>query len=103
MWDFNILHQITNSLPWDSPLTNEALYVANEIINTFEEGNLESVRKCRKVAEKVLGRDWERLLEEERGGKVEGDVEGKERKEGKKEVGRDADGTIWGVGHWLVS
>ncbi|KAJ9103142.1 hypothetical protein QFC21_002564 [Naganishia friedmannii] len=81
MWDFNLLKQITETLPWETPLTNNALYVANEIMNAFTEGSLESVAKCRKLAEKILGEDWEKEVV-------------KSRKDGK-----DSDGTLWGVGH----
>lgn len=82
MWDFGTLKQITEALPWDTPLTNKALYAANEIMNTFETGSLESVAECRKVAETILGKDWEKHV-----------VKG--RKDGRK----DTEGTLWGVGH----
>ncbi|KAJ9110122.1 hypothetical protein QFC19_001793 [Naganishia cerealis] len=82
MWDFTILKQITQTLPWETPLTNKALYVANEIMNAFTEGSLESVSNCRKLAEKVLGEDWEKQVVKNR-----------------KDRGKDSDGTLWGVGH----
>lgn len=89
LWDFKVLHQLVDVIPSDSPLSNKAMYVANEIMNTFETGSLESVRKARKVAEQVLGKDWENTLE-------------KERESGKKrgqESTKDSIGNLWGVGH----
>lgn len=82
MWDFGTLKQITESLPWETPLTNKALYAANEIMNTFQTGSQESIKECRKVAETILGKDWEKQVVEN-------------RKDGRK----DTDGTLWGVGH----
>jgi alpha-mannosidase len=82
MWDFKTLHQLTESLPWDSPLTNRALYVANEIMNAFDPNDLKSLKKCRELAEGVLGEGWEGKVEQARVG------------------GEDKDGTLWGVGHW---
>lgn len=82
MWDFTTLHQMTESLPWDSSVTNRALYVANEMMNAFDSKDLESLGKCRKLAEQVLGEGWEKKVE------------------GSRKEGVDEDGTLWGVGHW---
>ena len=82
MWDFKTLHQITETLPWDSSVTNRALYVANEIMNAFDPNDPSSLGKCRKLAEQVLGSGWEDQIAESR------------------HEGEDADGTLWGVGHW---
>lgn len=84
MWDFNCLHQIYNTLPGDSSLGMRAKYAANEIMNVFQAGSLASVTKARKVAETILGHDWERKVAEE----------SKDAEEQK--------GTLWGVGHWYV-
>jgi alpha-mannosidase len=82
MWDFQTLHQTMRELPDDTPLRNRCLHVANEIMNVFQEGSLESVTKCRKVAEEILGEAWEKEI-------------GKESKKAAKERG-----ALWGVGHW---
>lgn len=81
MYDFDILHQTVRELPDNTPLRNRCLHVANEIMNVFD-GSLESVAKCRKVAEDILGVDWEKEV-------------GKESEKASKERG-----TLWGVGHW---
>ncbi|TYJ52493.1 hypothetical protein B9479_006887 [Cryptococcus floricola] len=81
MWDFDAIHQIYNTLPGDSALAKKAQWVANEIMNVFEEGSLESVKKGRKVAQTILGEDWEKHIQDE---------SEKAEKEG---------GTLWGVGH----
>lgn len=74
MWDFQALHGLVDVLPDDSSVRNRAMYVANEIMNVFQTGSLESVRKARVVAEQVLGKKWED--NDDRSG-----------------------GTLWGVGH----
>ena len=85
MWDFNAIHQIYNTLPANTSLAMRAQWAANEIMNVFQEGKLESIGPCRKVAETILGSDWE------------------------KEIQKDSDkpekqhGTLWGIGHWCVS
>ncbi|WRT70534.1 uncharacterized protein IL334_007532 [Kwoniella shivajii] len=81
MWDFNAIHQVYNTLPDDSPLSKHSLTVANEIMNVFKRGSLESVHKARKVAETILGKDWENDI-------------GKESHKAENQKG-----TLWGVGH----
>ncbi|KAK8850374.1 hypothetical protein IAR55_004292 [Kwoniella newhampshirensis] len=81
MWDFDAIHQVYNTLPDDSPLSKKAQWVANEIMNVFQRGSLESVAKGRKLAETILGKDWEKHVAED---------------------SRDAEkqrGSLWGVGH----
>jgi alpha-mannosidase len=82
MWDFDCLRQLVDNLPDDCHLHMKAQWVANEIMNVFQTGSLESVRKAREVAEMVLGEDWEVA------GKKESEEAGKQR------------GTLWGIGHW---
>jgi len=41
-----------------------------------------SIRKCRQIAEKVLGQDWEGKLMKVRG-----------------REGKDGDGRLWAIGH----
>ncbi|KAK4688271.1 alpha-mannosidase, partial [Tremellales sp. Uapishka_1] len=81
MWDFDCLHQIVQQLPDDSSLCMRAQFAANQIMNVFQEGKYESIAKCRKVAETVLGTDWEKEVAKE---------SDKAEKQG---------GTLWGVGH----
>ncbi|WWD20554.1 hypothetical protein CI109_105030 [Kwoniella shandongensis] len=81
MWDFDAIHQIYNTLPGDSALAKKAQWVANEIMNVFERGSLESVAKGRKLAETILGKDWEKHVAED-------------SKDAEKQKG-----TLWGVGH----
>ncbi|PWN53731.1 putative AMS1-alpha-mannosidase, partial [Violaceomyces palustris] len=84
MWDFQTLSQCIREMPKDGVLQNKALWVANEIMNTFRKADLDSISKCRKLAEEVLGTDWEK-----QGAKLyEQDVvEGRE------------DTLIWSLGH----
>ncbi len=69
-------------LPGDSSLGQRAQWAANEIMNVFQEGKLESIPKARKVAELVLGSDWEKEVANE------------------SEKASKQTGTLWGVGHW---
>lgn len=82
MYDFQALQQLSQHLPSDSVLANKAQYVANEIINVFREGDVTSLKDCRKTAEEVLGKGWDAKLEKE------------------AENGDKQSGTLWGVGHW---
>jgi alpha-mannosidase len=59
LWDFFALRQIVDSLPGSSPLQNQALYVANEIMNAFGKGNSSDIKQARKIAEQIFGEDWE--------------------------------------------
>lgn len=85
MWDFNTLRQIIDNLPGNSTLQNKALVVANEIIDVFKYDDPEaSIKKARKVAEKIFGEGWD--------AKAEGVYE-----EGKRGV------RVWGIGHCELS
>ena len=81
-WDFDLLHQVVNDLPGDTPLNKRCLYVANEIMNVFKTKDLDSIAPCRKVAEEILGKDWEKELQ-------------KDSERAEKQTG-----TLWAVGHW---
>ncbi|WVR08478.1 hypothetical protein IAU60_005533 [Kwoniella sp. DSM 27419] len=81
LWDFNAIHQTYNTLPDDSSLSRHCQYVANEIMNVFKRGSLESVAEGRKVAQTILGKEWESDI-------------GKDSKDAEKQSG-----TLWGVGH----
>jgi alpha-mannosidase len=82
LWDFDTLHQLNNDLPGDSSLSKRALWAANEMMNVFVEGDVDSLKRCREVAEMVLGKEWEKDIE-------------KDSKSADKQ-----DGSLWGVGHW---
>jgi alpha-mannosidase len=84
LWDFDTLHQLVNDLPGDSSLAKRAMWAANEMMNVFEEGNPESLPRCRKVAEMVLGEGWSKEIEED-------------SKSASKQTG-----TLWAIGHWYV-
>ncbi|PLW47412.1 hypothetical protein PCANC_05854 [Puccinia coronata f. sp. avenae] len=58
MWDFQVITEITKSLPATDPVCLKAQTVAMEIMNTFKPDNLATITACRKIAEKVLGSDW---------------------------------------------
>jgi len=79
-WDFETLHQLASQLPEQSPLGNKAWNVANKIMNSFT--GSESVPTCRKIAEEVLGGEWEVELVKSRG-----------------KSGVDRSGSLWGLGH----
>lgn len=85
MWDFNAIHQVYNALPDDSALAKKAQWVANEILNVFETRSLESVARGREVAQTILGKDWEKKLQEE-----------------SENAGMEK-GVLWGIGHWYIA
>ncbi|KAF5391900.1 hypothetical protein D9757_001700 [Collybiopsis confluens] len=59
LWDFTTLREMADSVPGNTSLQNKAIVVANEIMNTFKNGNEEDVRRCRKLAENVFGKHWQ--------------------------------------------
>ena len=84
MWDFDALHQIYDILPHDCSLAMRAQWAANQIMNVFQEGKLESIGPCRNVAETILGSGWEKEIAAE-----------------SAEAGKQK-GTLWSVGHWCA-
>ena len=84
MYDFEALHQLSQNLPGDSSLAMRAQWAANEIMNVFQQGELSSVSKARKVAETVLGEGWEKNIQTD------------------SEKAEKQAGSLWGVGHWYV-
>ncbi|POW14082.1 hypothetical protein PSHT_07542 [Puccinia striiformis] len=58
MWDFQVISDLTKSLPVTSPNCLKAQSVAMEIMNNFKPDNLSTILACRKIAEKILGSDW---------------------------------------------
>lgn len=59
MWDWETLRGCVNEMPRDGILQNKALYVCNEIMTAFRKADLDSIDRCRKLAEEVFGADWE--------------------------------------------
>jgi alpha-mannosidase len=80
MLDFETLKQIIDTLPGNTALQNKALVIANEIMNVFNNNDLSSIPKARKLAEEVFGEAWEA-----KGADI--------YKEGPK------DASIWGIGY----
>ena len=58
LYDFVTLQQCVEELPKDGILQNKALFIANEIMNTFRNADLSSVARCRKLAQEVYGQAW---------------------------------------------
>ncbi|OCH89390.1 glycoside hydrolase family 38 protein [Obba rivulosa] len=80
LWDFQTLRELVDTLPGNTALQNRALSVANEIMNVFDNTDLASIPRARKLAETVFGEAWE--------SKGEGIYkDGAERPQ------------IWGIGH----
>ncbi|KZV87865.1 glycoside hydrolase family 38 protein [Exidia glandulosa HHB12029] len=79
-WDFNTLKELSQTLPGNSPLQNQALVAANEILNVFDHRDPSTITKARKIAARVFGKDWE-----EKGAKI--------YEEG------DKNATVLGIGH----
>ncbi|KAL1924955.1 uncharacterized protein VTP21DRAFT_4609 [Calcarisporiella thermophila] len=52
--DFEIIRQMASDLPADSQRAADALYTANEIINTFSLDDPESIKRARQVAAEYL-------------------------------------------------
>lgn len=80
LWDFTTLKELASTLPGNTPLQNQAITVANEIMNVFEHGTAADVEKARKLAEQVFGEGWQ----------AKGDGVYKEGTGEKR---------IWGIGH----
>ena len=80
--DFETLVSLSENLSPSSPLAHLARTTANDIMNAFSVDDPASLRTCRDLAEKVLGRDWEAELGKARG-----------------KVGKDKDGSLWAIGH----
>ncbi|ESK96763.1 glycoside hydrolase family 38 protein [Moniliophthora roreri MCA 2997] len=79
LWDFTTLREICDALPGNTTLQNKALVAANEIMNTLQSGDASSIRKCRQIAEGVLGEGWQSKAED---------------------IYQDPDNAqIWGIGH----
>ncbi|KAH9926632.1 glycoside hydrolase family 38 protein [Epithele typhae] len=58
MWDFQTLRELADSIPGNTALQNKAIVTANEIMNVFDRGDVESIAHGRKLAEDVFGEAW---------------------------------------------
>ena len=58
--DFTTLKEIADTLQGNTSLQNKALSVANEIMNVFDNNDLSSIPRARKLAEEVFGQGWEK-------------------------------------------
>ena len=63
LMDFATLRELADSLPGNTSLQNKALVTANEIMNVLNKNDLGSISRARKLAEEVLGKDWEKKQE----------------------------------------
>lgn len=59
LWDFNLLRGSVDWVDRSTVLQNKALWVANEIQNTFRHTDVGSVARCRALAQEVLGGKWD--------------------------------------------
>ncbi|PWN26260.1 hypothetical protein BDZ90DRAFT_280786 [Jaminaea rosea] len=84
LWDWEVLRGCVNEMPKDGVLQNKALWVCNKIMSTFRRNDLKTIDQCRKIAEEVLGTDWERS-----------DIYAAK----KSEVNDDKDALVWSLGH----
>ncbi|KAA1114831.1 Glycoside hydrolase, 38 vacuolar alpha mannosidase [Puccinia graminis f. sp. tritici] len=78
MWDFQVISDLTKSVPVTSPICLKAQTVAMDIMNTFKPDNLETIPACRKIAEKILGAEWTQkpIYDPKSDWDLEGDSEG---------------------------
>ncbi len=81
-WDFESLHQLSHEMPGDSSLHHHTKKVLNNIIDVFRIGDLSGIADCRKAAEEILGKDWEKVSDEDN-----------------KDAGKQK-GQLWALGHW---
>ena len=58
--DFTTLREIADTLPGNGSLQNKAITVANEIMNVFNNKDIASIGRARKLAEEVFGEGWEK-------------------------------------------
>ncbi|SPO21157.1 probable AMS1 - alpha-mannosidase [Ustilago trichophora] len=84
MWDFELLEGCVKNLGRDTELQNRALWVANQIQNTFRKNDLDSIPRCRELAQEILGKDWDENIE---------DIFDRDVVEGREDV------RIWSLGH----
>ncbi|KAG6879102.1 hypothetical protein C0992_005185 [Termitomyces sp. T32_za158] len=61
LWDYTTLRELVDTLPGNTPLQNQALVAANEIMNVFNRGDPAGVRSARALAAGVFGPGWEEM------------------------------------------
>lgn len=81
LWDYVAIQQLSTCLAEGSALRNRAQRTANKIVNTFRSDDPESLARCRRLAEDILGTAWESNMEA-------------------KAVSATREGRIWALGHW---
>jgi alpha-mannosidase len=59
MWDYTTLRELSDNLPGNTTTQNLALVLQNKIMNTFNVDDPTTIGKCRKIAEELLGEEWE--------------------------------------------
>lgn len=59
LWDFRTIRDLAKNLPENSPLGNLSMEVANKIMNVFKVDDFDTIKTCRKLAEKVS--DFEKI------------------------------------------
>ncbi|KAJ1028012.1 hypothetical protein NDA13_003463 [Ustilago tritici] len=84
LWDFELLEGCVKNLGRDTELQNRALWVANQIQNTFRKADLDSIPRCRKLAQEILGKNWEDKVDS---------IYNQDVVEGREDV------RIWSLGH----
>ncbi|KAJ1035181.1 hypothetical protein NDA18_000777 [Ustilago nuda] len=84
LWDFELLQGYVKILGRDTELQNRALWVANQIQNTFRKADLDSIPRCRKLAQEILGKNWEDKVDS---------IYDQDVVEGREDV------RIWSLGH----
>lgn len=56
-WDFIMIRDSAKYLPVDSWQRHKALSVANEIMDAFDESDINSIKKCRQIASSFVGKN----------------------------------------------
>ncbi|KAJ1030129.1 hypothetical protein NDA16_001042 [Ustilago loliicola] len=84
LWDFELLEGCVKNLGRDTELQNRALWVANQIQNTFRKADFDSIPRCRKLAQEILGKNWEDKVDS---------IYDQDVVEGREDV------RIWSLGH----
>lgn len=56
-WDFIMIRDCAKTFPVDSWQRYKALTIANEIMDTFDESDINSIKKCREIASQFIGKN----------------------------------------------
>ncbi|WWD21813.1 hypothetical protein CI109_106301 [Kwoniella shandongensis] len=79
-WDVIALQQLSTSLPPGSAFGSRAQWTVNKIINAFQPEDEDSFKVCRRLAENLLGKDWEAKVD-------------------KDSLRPREEGQVWAIGH----